>query len=238
MNILVPMAGSGTRFLQHGYDLPKPFIPVNNKPMVQVAVESIKIIGTHIFLTQSQHVPHCEVLKIAFPDCIIIPIDTPTEGAVCTSLFAEPYIDNDGPLLIVNSDQYIKYDFVTFKKLLSQDDTDGAILTFSGNSQKYSYAKVESGYVVQVAEKEAISEHATVGVYYWRHGADYINFAKQMINKNIRTNNEFYICPVFNEAIAAGKKIKIFPVTTMLGMGSPEDLLENKPMILENIKQT
>ena len=75
-----------------------------------------------------------------------------------------------------------------------------------------------------VAEKKVISANATVGVYYWKKGSDYVSFAESMIKKNIRVNNEFYVCPVFNEAIKDGKKIKTFDIEKMWGLGTPEDL--------------
>ena len=79
--------------------------------------------------------------------------------------------------------------------------------------------------------KNPISDIATVGIYYWAKGSDYVKYAEQMIRKNIRTNNEFYTCPTFNEAINDNKKIKVFNINKMWGLGTPEDLkyyLENK----------
>ena len=76
----------------------------------------------------------------------------------------------------------------------------------------------------EVAEKKPISKIATAGIYYWRKGEDYVKFAKQMIAKDIRTNGEFYVCPVFNEAIADGLKFRTKNVEQMWGIGTPEDL--------------
>jgi dTDP-glucose pyrophosphorylase len=105
------------------------------------------------------------------------------------------------------------------------DDVDGGILTFESTHPKWSFAKTdENGFVTEVAEKKPISNLATCGIYYWKKGSDYVKFAEQMIKKNIRVNNEFYVCPVFNEAIADSKKIKTFSVKRMWGIGTPEDL--------------
>ncbi|NBW58633.1 hypothetical protein EBR43_12830, partial [bacterium] len=113
------------------------------------------------------------------------------------------------------------------------DNIDAGILTFNSTHPKWSYAKVnDDGFVCEVAEKNPISNIATVGVYYWKRGSDYVKYAEQMINKNIRVNNEFYVCPVFNEAIQDGKKIKVFNIEKMWGLGTPEDLdyyLKNRP---------
>jgi dTDP-glucose pyrophosphorylase len=105
------------------------------------------------------------------------------------------------------------------------DQIDGGILTFKATHPKWSYAKLDdNGFVSEVAEKKVISDNATVGVYFWKQGSDYVKYAEQMIAKNIRVNNEFYVCPVFNEAIADGKKIRVKEISKMWGIGTPEDL--------------
>lgn len=225
LNILVPMAGTGLRFAQAGFTLPKPLIPVNGTPMIQLAVDSVRMQGKLTFIVRSSAYDACAFLRGVYPGCNLVPVDYLTEGAACTTLLAEEYINNDNPLLIVNSDQYVDYDACGF--MYAMKDVDGGILTFKANETKWSYAKVENGLVTRVAEKEVISEHATVGVYYWKRGSDYVKFAKQMIEKNIRVNNEFYVCPVFNQAIEAGLRFKVYPVQTMLGLGTPEDYHKN-----------
>jgi len=108
---------------------------------------------------------------------------------------------------------------------MQEQDVDGGILTFESTHPKWSYAKTdENGIITEVAEKKPISNKATVGIYYWKKGSDYVSFAENMIQKNIRTNNEFYVCPVFNEAINAGKKIVSYNIEKMWGLGTPEDL--------------
>jgi dTDP-glucose pyrophosphorylase len=114
---------------------------------------------------------------------------------------------------------------------MQEQDADAGILTFKSTHPKWSFVKIdENGFVTEVAEKNPISDIATVGVYFWKKGSDYVKYAEQMIKNNKRFNNEFYVCPVFNEAIADGKKIKIFNIERMWGIGTPEDLnyfLEN-----------
>ena len=108
---------------------------------------------------------------------------------------------------------------------MNETDADGGIVSFKGTHPKYSFAKInEKGLVTEVAEKDPISDIATVGYYYWKKGSDFVKYAEQMIDKNIRTNNEFYVCPVYNEAIKAGLKIKASLVDEMWGMGTPEEL--------------
>ena len=228
MNVLIPMAGAGTRFEQSGYTFPKPLIEVDNKPMIQAVIENINIDATHIFIVQRSHYQKYNLkylLNIISPNCKIIQVDGVTEGAACTTLLAKELIDNDEPLLIANSDQYVEWDSNEFMYSMIADNIDAGILTFTATHPKWSFVKLnENGYVSEVAEKKPISNIATVGIYYWAKGSDYVKYAEQMIDKNVRVNNEFYICPVFNEAIQDDKKIKTYHIKKMWGLGTPEDL--------------
>ena len=235
MNVLIPMAGAGSRFQQAGYTFPKPLIDVEGKPMIQVVVDNLNIDATFIYVVQKEHREKYNLdtlLNLITPNCKIVEVDGLTEGAACTTLLAKEHIDNDSPLVMANSDQFVEWDSNEFMYKMVEQKVDGGILTFTATHPKWSFAKVdEYGYVTEVAEKNPISDIATVGVYYWAKGSDYVKYAEQMINKNIRTNNEFYTCPTFNEAIVDGKKIKTFNIEKMWGLGTPEDLkyyLENK----------
>lgn len=228
MNILIPMAGAGQRFVNAGYVFPKPLIEIRNKPMIQWVIESLNINANYIFIIQKEHQKKYNiksVLNILKPNCKIVELDGITEGAACTTLLAKKYINNSNPLIIANSDQFIKWNSSEALYDFNSKNLDGAILTFEAIHPKWSYAKCdENGYVIEVAEKKVISKNATVGVYYWKHGSDYVNSAENMIKKNIRVNNEFYVCPVYNEFIKKNKKIKIHNIDEMWGMGTPEDL--------------
>ncbi len=234
MNVLIPMAGAGSRFQQAGYTFPKPLIDVEGKPMIQVVVENLNIDATFIYVVQKSHRAQYNLdtlLNLITPGCKIVEVDGLTEGAACTTLLAKEFIDNDSPLLMANSDQFLEWDSNEFMYKMNEQKVDGGILTFKATHPKWSFAKVdEYGYVTEVQEKNPISDIATVGVYYWAKGSDYVKYAEQMINKNIRTNNEFYVCPVYNEGIADDKKFKTFNIEKMWGLGTPEDLkyyLEN-----------
>ena len=228
MNVLIPMAGAGKRFFDAGYVFPKPLIEVDNKPMIQWVIESLNLQANYIFIIQKEHQEKYNiksVLKILQPECKIIELDHLTEGAACTTLLAKKYINNSDPLIIANSDQYINWNSSKALYDFNSKNLDGAILTFEAIHPKWSYAKCnEEGFVTEVAEKKVISKNATVGVYYWKHGSDYVKSAEEMIEKNIRVNNEFYVCPVYNEFLAKNKKVKIHNVDKMWGLGTPEDL--------------
>ena len=165
------------------------------------------------------------LLHLISPSCKIVQVDGMTEGAACTTLLAKEFIDNDEPLLTANSDQFVEWDSNEFLYAMQADGVDGGFLTFDSVHPKWSFAKVdETGFVTEVAEKKPISNNATVGIYYWAKGSDYVKYAEQMIKADRRVNNEFYVCPVFNEAVQDEKKIRIFPIEKMWGLGTPEDL--------------
>lgn len=228
MNVLIPMAGAGSRFEQAGYTFPKPLIDVNGKPMIQRVVDNLNIDARHIFIVQKSHYEKYalkHMLNLIAPNCEIVQVEGMTEGAACTTLLAKEFIDNDEPLVLANSDQYVQWDSNQFMYSAMADDIDGSILTFEATHPKWSYARLnEDGFVVEVAEKKPISKHATVGVYFWRRGSDYVRSAESMIQKNIRVNNEFYVCPVYNEALLEGARVKTFHIDKMWGLGTPEDL--------------
>ncbi len=228
LNVLIPMAGAGSRFAQAGYTFPKPLIEVKGKPMIQLIVENLNIEANYIFIVQKEHYEQYNLkylLNLIAPDCKIVQVEGVTEGAACTTLLAKEFIDNDQPLLMANSDQFIEWNSNEAMYAFSADEIDGGILTFKATHPKWSYVKLnESGFVSEVAEKRVISDNATVGVYFWKHGSDYVKYAEQMIEKNIRTNNEFYVCPVFNEAVGDNKKIRIKQIERMWGIGDPESL--------------
>jgi NDP-sugar pyrophosphorylase family protein len=232
MNILIPMAGLGSRFAEKGYSLPKPLIKFLGKPMIQHVVESLNIEGHYIFLVQKAHriKYHLDdVLDEIAPNCSIVEVDGLTEGAASTSLLAKDLINNNEVLVIANSDQIVKWDADQF--LFWFPEFDGITAVFEASDPKWSYVKGDLNYVTEIAEKRVISNKANVGIYGWTRGSDYVKYAEQMIAKNIRTNGEFYIAPVYNEAIADGKRIYHFPVLEMHGVGTPEDLekyLESK----------
>lgn len=224
------MAGMGSRFTEAGYKDIKPLIPIFGKPMIEHVADSVGLNGDWIFIVQRGHREKYNLdlkLQNLRPGCIVI--DTgygPTEGAACSILLAKNYIDNDRPLVIINSDNIIKWNALETMSCFAASDASGLILTFKDSDPKWSFAKLdaEEKYVIEVAEKKPISDNATAGMYIWKHGKDFVSGAEQMIAKNIRVNNEFYLCPVYNENISAGQRVIISHVEEMHGVGTPQDL--------------
>lgn len=236
MTVLIPMAGAGSRFKEQGYKLPKPLIDVMGKPMIQWVVDNLKINANYVFVVQKEHYEQynlANILSLIAPGCKIVQTEGLTAGAACTTLLAEEFINNSDHLLIANSDQFVLWDSSDFIYNMLSHEVDGGILTFKDTNPKWSFAKVDHlGYVSEVAEKKPISDLATVGIYYFNRGYEYVKYAKQMIRKDIRVNNEFYVCPIYNEYIADNKKIRTFNCEKMYGLGIPSDL----EYFLENYK--
>lgn len=228
MNVLIPMAGNGSRFANAGYSFPKPLIDVNGKPMIQVVVDNLNLPNcNHIFVVKKEHYHQYDLdstlNSICNGKCQIIISEGPPTGAATDTLLAKEYIDNDTPLLMANSDQFVEWDINAF--LHQMEGVDAGIATFENSHPKWSYAKLNSdGFVCEVAEKKVISKLATVGIYYWKKGSDYVKYCEEMIKDNFKVNGEYYVCPAFNYAIKDGKKIKTFDVRNMWGIGVPEDL--------------
>ena len=228
LNVLIPMAGAGSRFAQAGYTFPKPLIEVKGKPMIQVVVENLNIDANFIYVVQKEHREKYNLdtlLNLITPNCKIVETDGMTEGAACTALLAKEFIDSNAPLFFANSDQFVEWDSNEFLYKMNETDADGGIVTFKSTHPKWSFARVnDKGYVLEVAEKNPISDNATVGFYYWKHGSDFVQYAEEMIEKDIRVNGEFYVCPAFNQAIEHYQKIRTFNIKKMWGLGTPEDL--------------
>ncbi|ECP6362569.1 lipopolysaccharide biosynthesis protein [Campylobacter jejuni] len=232
MNIVIPMAGLGSRFAKAGFDKPKPFIDVLDKPMIVRVLENLKYKDArYILIARKEHLTKekklVDEIKNNF-NVEFIPIDKFTEGTACTVLYARKYINNDMPLMIANSDQIVDINIADFINDSFKRGLDGSILTFIDKEKnpKWSFAKLNNDLVVEVKEKEAITEFATVGIYFFNKGKIFVESAIDMIIENDRVNNEFYTCPVYNYAIKSGAKIGIYNIdfSKMHGIGTPEDL--------------
>lgn len=230
MTILFLSAGRASRFKESGYTIAKSLIPVREKPMIAWAVESLGFVkdAKKIFLCLREHEEQhgiSEKLQALFgKDIQVLFTSGVTEGAAVTALLARDHLKNNEELIISNTDHYFASS--QFEETVGKKQFDGVIPVFEATHPRWSFAKInEKGMVTEVAEKVPISNHATVGVYYFRKGKDFVWAAEEMIRKDIRRNNEFYVCPVFNELIGKGKKIKAETADFMWSMGTPEDVI-------------
>lgn len=234
INIVIPMAGAGSRFSQAGYEKPKPFIDVNGKPMIVRVLENLAYPDArYILIARKEHMDdQTDLVKQIEKDfnAVFIPIDKLTEGTACTVLYARKFINNQNPLMIANSDQIVDIKIADFIDDCFTRQLDGSILTFVDEKKdpKWSFAKLgPNQLVIEVKEKQAISEFATVGIYLYRQGSDFVDAAIDMFIERDQVNDEYYTCPTYNYAIKGEKNIGIFNITEqqMHGVGTPEDLI-------------
>ena len=233
LNIVIPMAGAGSRFAQEGYKDPKPLIPIHATPMIKLVIDNLRPAEPHrfIFICQQAHVKLYDLRKklLAWaPNCIIVESDGLSEGAACTVLAACDLINNNSSLMIANSDQYIDINIDSYLNFFREKQLDGLIMTMRANDPKWSFVGLENNLVTRVVEKEVISNEATVGIYNFKHGSSFIKAANDMIFNDHRVNGEFYVAPVYNSLITQNQKIGIYNIGSegsgMHGLGIPADL--------------
>lgn len=234
LNIVIPMAGRGSRFASAGYDVPKPLIPVAGVPMIELVVDNIAPARPHrfIFLVLQEHLETRRVAELIHdiaPGSVIVPVREVTQGAACTVLLAREHVDTSEPLMIANSDQWVVTDIDEYLRAGDAPGTDGLIMTMVAQDKKWSYVGYdERGYVSTVVEKQVISDQATVGIYNFTRGSDFVAAADEMIASDLRVNGEFYVAPVYNQIIEKKARVATFSVGDveggMWGLGTPEDL--------------
>ena len=234
LNIVIPMAGHGSRFQQAGYQDPKPLIPVHDVPMIRSVIDNLRPSREHrfFFLCQASHIrdyPLESILRQAAPGCEIRTLDRVTAGAACTVLLASDGIDNQSPLMIANCDQWIDASIDDYLDAGMRDGVDGFLMTMKDDSPKWSYVRRnDQGTILGVIEKEVVSDEATVGIYNFARGADFVAAAKDMIRENDRSKNEFYVAPVYSRLIRNDHRVETVSIgdagDVMHGLGTPEDL--------------
>lgn len=232
MNILIPMAGLGTRFKNEGFELPKPIIEVNGKTLIEHSVSSLGMKGKYIFITRKYENPNDNVLltkklKELDPESIEIQLDKPTRGAVETCLFASEHIDNTDPLVITNCDQITDWDPQLFQSFISDSSLDGAVVTYTSVNPKNSFAVVENDRIIKMVEKNPVSDIALIGLHYWKRGSDFIKSAKKLLdNFESIGRPECYVSESYNYLIEDGLHIKNFhlSINQFIPLGTPYDL--------------
>jgi dTDP-glucose pyrophosphorylase len=234
LNIVLPIAGRGSRFAEAGYALPKPLIPVYGVPMIEVVVNNVRPSCAHrfTFVALQEHLDHTDMkptLQRIAPGCNIVPVTQVTEGAACTLLLARDVINSDDALMTVNSDQYVDVGIDDYLATMDREKADGLIMTFWSDHPKWSYCRMRAdGTVSEVVEKQVVSNEATVGIYNWRRGKDFVWSAEEMIRRNLRVNGEFYAAPSYNLMIERGQKLVVHNIgkeyEQMHGLGIPNDL--------------
>jgi NDP-sugar pyrophosphorylase family protein len=230
MNVIIPMAGRGTRFFEKKILVPKPLIDIHGRPMIQRAIESLDIDGKWKFVIRNDE--HADsitcLLRDIKPGSDIINIDYVTEGPACTALLFKDDVNNDEELIIANCDQIMEW--VSDRFLDYVRYYDGAVVTYHADTDKNSYARVNKmGLVQEVREKQVISNVSLNGIHYWKKGRYFVEAAQAMIRSNVRApNGEFYIGPTYNHMIGLGHTVGIYHIPNQFHhpVGIPEDLDE------------
>lgn len=227
------MAGHGSRFSKAGYKHPKPLIAMGDKTMIEVVVNNLRPSRPHrfIFICQQEHLKNHDLashLKRNTPACEIIPVSTVTEGAACSVLLARQLIDSEEPLMIANCDQYVEVDMDDYLAQMDVGPFDGLIMTMKANDPKWSFVRLDKKQqITQVVEKEVVSDEATVGIYNFRRGLDFVAAADSMISQGKSVNGEYYVAPVYNEMLGSGKSLTYYNIGSdrsgMFGLGTPQD---------------
>lgn len=235
LNIVIPMAGRGSRFASAHFSQPKPLIPVMGRPMIEWIIDNVRPARPHrfIFVCLEEHLTTqpevAQALRRICPGCEIRTVGAVTEGAACTVLTVKDLINTDDPLMIANSDQFVALDINDYLAAGDSPEVDGLIMTFWADDPKWSYCRMrEDGTVAHVVEKEVVSNEATVGIYNFRRGRDFVSAAEEMIRQDLRVNGEFYVAPAYNQLIARGARISVARTGReydgMHGLGIPQDL--------------
>ena len=230
MNLIIPMAGRGSRFANCGITLPKPLIPIKGKPMVFWALQSLRgfSFSQIIFLVLSDHEKKFKVSEelkkyVKSPFKIIL-INEVTEGQLSTTLAAKRYIDTDEDVLITSSDTFVKSDLAEdIRNKFS--DTMGIISVANVPGDSWSFARTdENGRVVEVSEKIRISEFASTGLYYFSNGHQFVQVAEMIISNCEKTQKEYYVSSVYKKYIESECRIDVSLADEMWDMGTPNSL--------------
>ena len=231
IRIVVPMGGAGRQFVERGYAFPKPLVEVAGQPLIEIVVRNLTPSEPHqfVFVCREEHVEQYalgDVLRLISPGCRVVTMRKPTAGALCSVLLGVELLQNDEELLVANADQHVDVSVDTFLDAARADRLDGSIMTFPNTHPRWSYARVENGQVTGVAEKQPISRHATAGLYYFRRAKDFVDAAERQLLKNASVKGEFYVAPVYNELVLAGRRIGVFPLEAaqMHGLGTPQEV--------------
>jgi NDP-sugar pyrophosphorylase family protein len=223
LNILIPMAGKSQFFPESEYPFPKPLIEIRGIPMIEYVISYLSKIRQpkrFIFVINQEdalkyHLDNTLRLLTEEHECVIIQQTGPAKGAVCSSLLAVEYINNDDPLIITNADQFISGDINAVLLKLTKSEPDAGVICFESVHPKWSYVRLDGeGHVVETAEKNPISRNAIAGLYYYRRGHSFVSSAQRSIMNDVQLNGAYYVAPSMNELILEGKRIDTVRIPT------------------------
>jgi NDP-sugar pyrophosphorylase family protein len=233
INIVVPMAGRGARFVVTGELTPKPLIEVPaGKPMIEHVIRFLSLQESHrlIFVCRAEHETVHGIgsrLRALAEACEIVYAERLTGGPSDTALLAAPFVNNDDELLVAYCDSFLTIDVNDFIASCRGRNADGGIIVYPSSNPSDSYAAIDGEQnVLRTAEKQVISVYGTAGFYYFRKGADFVTGARALADKS-RPGTELFVCPVYNELIRRGRRVVSYAIenTQQIEMGTPDDLV-------------
>jgi len=243
MNILIPLAGEGSRFKDIGMDIPKPLINVNGKTLIEHSIESLNIDGHYIFITKKyDNEEYNKTITKIFED--LVPSFTEIQvygkqyGTSYSALHAKDYINNNDELIITNCDQLLDWDSKNFLEAC-RSNGDGTVLLHESESHKHSYALIEDGKITKLAEKNPISNSALVGLHYWKKGKYFVESAEKLIADSLSSGKESYVSLTYNYLINDKKTIIPYFIESnqYTSLGTPRDIEIYEAKVMEYYDQ-
>ena len=227
----LPMAGAGSRFSKEGYGLPKPFLDVNGQYMVNQATYCLPKTDKTIYASLKEHMSMLPLEDFNH----VVWIDDVLEGQACTTEKIVNEIEDDPAILLSACDNGVLYDADKFADLIEDMNNDIVVWSYRNNytayrdPQMYSWLDVEGDDVKGVSVKKftgenPLNEYAIVGTMFFRNKDVYLKSLAKTYKKDVRTNGEFYVDSILNEAIDLGYTVKNFEVDHYICWGTPNDL--------------
>lgn len=215
INILVLAAGKSPN--QNGErDFPLCLTEIGNNSLLEKIIQNTSTLSngkySFIFLekeSQRFHLDKIVSLLIKDSKCVLVPEHT--QGSACTALLSASQLDQDAELLIVSANELVDLDLETVIVGFREKKLDAGTLIFRSLHPRYSFVSLdENGFVKETAQKEPISNNATVGIFWYAKTSDFVNGAKNLIRKDAKVDDKFFLAPVFNELVLQHKRIGVF----------------------------
>jgi NDP-sugar pyrophosphorylase family protein len=240
MQIVIPMAGSGARFVRAGYKALKPLIEVDGMPMIEHVVRMFPGERDFLFICSQNHLeetPLRSVLERLVPDACIVAIEPHKLGPVHTALSAIDFIKDDKPVILNYCDFSVHWDYADFKHRMKRLDCAGCITAYRGfhphslGANLYAYMRERNNCLIEIQEKQCftdqrMNEYASSGTYYFRSGALLKHYFRRAGERNLQTNGEYYASMPYNLMVEDGLDVYIYELEHFLQWGTPEDLEE------------
>ncbi len=239
---IIPMAGLGMRFVNEGYVLPKPLIPVSGKPMVVQAVNDLPKSSNYSFVLRGD-MPHCKdiskILKSTYKNAVIKIILNVTEGQACTGLLGLDELtsslgEESGPFTFAACDNGVLFDSTKLSKLLEDPEVDVIVWSIRGNinairnPEMYGWIDSKNKLIHHISVKKPLkspdNDPIVIGTFTFKRANDFRNATKRLINRNGKINGEYYIDSCINDAIDLGLNCVQFEVDHFINWGTPDDL--------------